>query len=106
MSWDDVCKTKGEGGLGIKKLEDITKSTAIKLLWRFIQGESLWAKWIQNKNCNNINFWTALMNNNTSYTWRLLLKARQWCKGLIDRKIAIGENRMYGLIHGLREDLR
>lgn len=32
MSWEDVCKTKSEGGLGIKRIEEIAKSVAVKLL--------------------------------------------------------------------------
>lgn len=42
--------------------------------------------------CNNINFWTAAMNDNESYIWKFLFRARQWCKGAIDRKTVNGEN--------------
>lgn len=38
MSWEDMCKTKREGGFGIRKIEDIGKSISIKLIWKFIQG--------------------------------------------------------------------
>lgn len=92
MCWDDVCKTKGVGGLGIRKIDEVAKAIATKLLWSYIQGESLWAKWMHNKYCGNVNFWTATMDNNASYTWKTMLRARQWCKGLIDRKIVNGEN--------------
>lgn len=91
MSWDNVCKTKSEGGLGIKRIKDIAKATAVKMLWNFIQGDTLWGKWMHNKYCKNDNFWTALINNNASNTWKLILRAREWCKGMIDRKIATGE---------------
>lgn len=40
MSWDDVCKPKDEGGLVIRKIDDIAKTVAVKLVWHFIQGES------------------------------------------------------------------
>lgn len=41
MSWDEVCKTKIEGLLGIIKIDEITKAIAAKLLWNYIQGDSL-----------------------------------------------------------------
>lgn len=93
LRWDDVCKPKNKGGLGIKSLDDTVKAVAIKLVWKFIQGDSLWAKWMHSKYCSTNNFWTTNMNNNASYTWKLLLRAREWCKGLIDRKIANGNSR-------------
>lgn len=40
ISWDDVCKTKDEGGLGIRKTEEIAKIVVIKLIWDFIQAIS------------------------------------------------------------------
>lgn len=46
---------------------------------------------MQNKNCKSSNFCSTATDNNASYTLKLLLKARQWCKGLIDSKIANGE---------------
>lgn len=92
MCWDDVCKSKNQGGLGIRKIKDIAKAVAVKLVWKFIQKESIWAKWMHSKYCNKINFWTAAMYNNASYTCKSLLKARQWCKGVIDRKIVTGKH--------------
>lgn len=44
MPWDEVCKTAEKGGLGIRKLDQIAKTAAIKLVWTFLQGESIWAK--------------------------------------------------------------
>lgn len=90
MSWNDVCKTKSEGGLGIKKIEDLAVATATKLLWNFFNGNSLWAKWMHNRYCKKNNFWIIRMDNNASHTWKTILRARQWCKGYIDRKIVDG----------------
>lgn len=49
-------------------------------------------EWRHDKYCININFWIATTNHNASYTWKTLLKARQWCKGVVDRKIVNGEH--------------
>lgn len=32
-SWESVCTPKGEGGLGIKKMEDINMASITKLVW-------------------------------------------------------------------------
>lgn len=32
------------------------------------------------------------MDNNASYTWKSMLRARSWCKGLIERNIVNGEH--------------
>lgn len=90
--WDDVCKTKTEGGLGVRIIDEVTKAMAIKLLWNYINGDTLWAKWMQNKYCKKANFYTVSMENNVSYTWKTLLRARQWCKVYMDRKIVNGDS--------------
>lgn len=91
MCWDDVYKTKNEEGLGIRRIDEVAKAVAIKLLWNYITGDTLWEKWMQNKYCKSANFQTVTMDNNASYTWKTLLRARKWCKGYIDRKIINGD---------------
>jgi hypothetical protein len=91
MKWEEVCRTKSEGGFGIRKIEDISKAVATNLLWKFINCDSLWAKWTHNKYCKNENFWNASIDHNASYTWKTLLRARQWCKGLITKNIVNGD---------------
>lgn len=91
MSWDNVCKTKGEGGLAIRRFDDVMKAVAIKLFWRCLQGE------VSGQDGCTINIvkqklLTVTVDNNASYTWKTLLKVRQWCKGKIDRKIINGED--------------
>lgn len=44
------------------------------------------------KYIKTINFLTATIDKNASYVWKSIHTARQYCKGLIDRKIANGEN--------------
>lgn len=92
MSWEDVCKNKSEGGFGIHRIEEVAKVIAVKLLWNYLQDDSLWEKWMCNKYCNNKNFQTVVIGNNASYTWKSMLRARLWCTGLTERKIATGEN--------------
>ena len=36
VAWDDVCKHKYEGGLGIRKNEDVNRASIAKLGWRIL----------------------------------------------------------------------
>lgn len=42
IAWKDICKSKGEGGLGIRALKEVNLLYGLKLIWRMLTGESLW----------------------------------------------------------------
>ncbi|XP_024010455.1 uncharacterized protein LOC112085472 [Eutrema salsugineum] len=47
VAWDDVCRPKKEGGLGIKPLKEANTVCIMKLIWRILSGNSsLWVSWI------------------------------------------------------------
>lgn len=104
MEWDDVCKTRNEGGLGLRRSDDVAKVIAIKLVWKSLQGDSLWARWLKNKYCKNRNFWTIQLDNNISNTCKSLLKARTWCKGIIGREISNSEDTHLWFGHWLNSE--
>jgi len=45
--WQDTCRPKNEGGLGIRRLSDINKATGVRLAWRLCNSNSLWAQWMR-----------------------------------------------------------
>lgn len=47
VKWDDICKTKKEGGLGVKNLQFFNQALLSKWVWRFLKNESLWARTIR-----------------------------------------------------------
>ncbi|VFQ64300.1 unnamed protein product, partial [Cuscuta campestris] len=47
--WTALCKPTGEGGLGLRSLEDIQKASALKLWWKVINGDSIWSKFMKDK---------------------------------------------------------
>lgn len=64
----------------------------MKLSWKYIQGDIVWAKWMKSKYSKSASFWTVTINNIDSYIWKSILIARHFCNGLIDRKIVNGES--------------
>lgn len=45
VKWEEVCKPKGEGGLGLKKAEDMNKVFLMKLGWCYMTNpKALWVK--------------------------------------------------------------
>lgn len=57
ISWDIICTTKKEGGLGLRKLADWNQVLALKLIWLlFVAGGSLWVSWIRRNKIGSDNF--------------------------------------------------
>lgn len=43
VAWDIVCTSKSNGGLGIRRLQLVSKSLLCKWLWRFgVEGDNRW----------------------------------------------------------------
>ena len=61
IKWDDVCKPKVEGGLGIKSLETWNIAMMSKHVWNLItHKDSLWVMWIYKYKLKGRNFWELL----------------------------------------------
>ncbi|KAL9686221.1 hypothetical protein QQ045_023676 [Rhodiola kirilowii] len=63
VSWEKICRPKEEGGLGIRRLEDVKKCLLTKLAWRFLQNQTIWAKFARKKYLHtsySSAIWTAI----------------------------------------------
>ncbi|VFR01632.1 unnamed protein product [Cuscuta campestris] len=43
VKWEELCKDRKSGGLGLRSMENIQKAFSLKLLWKYMRGGSLWA---------------------------------------------------------------
>ncbi|KAL0278008.1 UNVERIFIED_CONTAM: hypothetical protein Sradi_7304600 [Sesamum radiatum] len=60
VAWDQLCKPKAEGGLGIRSLIITNQALILKQLWRILQndGTSIWVDWIQQYRLRHTTLWT------------------------------------------------
>ncbi|KAG7541478.1 Reverse transcriptase zinc-binding domain [Arabidopsis thaliana x Arabidopsis arenosa] len=82
VSWDDICKPKQEGGLGLRSLKEANDVSILKLIWRVISNEdSLWVKWSKVNLLKQESFWSIKTNTSLgSWMWKKLLKHRENAK--------------------------
>ncbi|XP_059635251.1 uncharacterized protein LOC132277405 [Cornus florida] len=56
MSWDMMCRTKLEGGLGIRKLIDLLKTSQCVLAWNFLLSKDhIWVPWFKHRDLMHLN---------------------------------------------------
>ena len=87
-SWSDICKTKPEGGLGIRRIADINEAAGIRMFWRLCTNQNLWAGWMKDRYLRNGNWDTATASLIDSGTWKFLTQS----KGKASQSMHIGNS--------------
>ncbi|KAL0285171.1 UNVERIFIED_CONTAM: hypothetical protein Scaly_2826500 [Sesamum calycinum] len=93
VAWEQICKPKQEGGLGIRSLMITNQALMLKQLWRLIQndGTSIWVEWIQRHRLRQSTIWT--FNGATgSWGWKKLLKLRPLLQRGVIYKVGDGSS--------------
>ena len=50
VAWDNVCRPKFEGDLGIKKNDDVNKASIAKVGWRILtNNKNIWVRIMHDK---------------------------------------------------------
>ncbi|KAL6514499.1 hypothetical protein OROGR_020078 [Orobanche gracilis] len=77
VAWDDVCKPRTKGGLGLRHLETWNKAVLLKLLWAIhMKEDKLWVKWVHIYYVKEGNIMDMQCPSQASYLLRKLLKMR------------------------------
>ncbi|XP_071715241.1 uncharacterized mitochondrial protein AtMg00310-like [Rutidosis leptorrhynchoides] len=91
VKWDDLCKPKDEGGLGIKRLKYWNIALMTSHIWRILaHKQTLWVKWIHTYRLTNKHFWEVSINANASWSWRKLLRIRPVIKEFFFHQVGNG----------------
>lgn len=81
ISWQEICKLKSEGVLGIKPLKESNLVCCLKLIWRFLSStNSLWVNWIKLYLVRKGSLWMVMATQQGSWMWRKLLKCWEIAK--------------------------
>jgi hypothetical protein len=76
-SWDDICKSKNQGGLGIRDMELINKSLLINTAWNVITDKNPFlSNILKAKYYPNSSFWTATSAGPRSVFWSSVLQIK------------------------------
>lgn len=47
IRWNTICKPYREGGLGIRKIQEVNDACILLRAWKMMNDDSLWAKYMQ-----------------------------------------------------------
>ena len=76
VAWADLTCPKSEGGLGIRRIEDMNKSLMARHIWEICQpiSNSTWVNWVKVHLIREHSFWEIPIPSSCSWTWRKLLR--------------------------------
>ncbi|XP_023758688.2 uncharacterized protein LOC111907126 [Lactuca sativa] len=78
VKWQDICKPKEYGGLGIKNLRRWNDALLAKHVWNVINNKnSLWVQWVRINYIGSRNFWDILQKKSMRWTWKRFLEIRK-----------------------------
>uniref|UniRef100_A0A5B7BWS0 Reverse transcriptase zinc-binding domain-containing protein n=1 Tax=Davidia involucrata TaxID=16924 RepID=A0A5B7BWS0_DAVIN len=91
LSWENLCKSKDEGGVGFWDMEAFNLALLAKQGWRLIHGtNSLFFKVYKAKYFPNGNFLNATLGSSPFFTWRSIMAARPVIKSGTRWRIGCG----------------
>ncbi|KAJ6835850.1 uncharacterized protein M6B38_329970 [Iris pallida] len=90
ISWDQLCRPREEGGVGLRPFQEVRKAACMKMAWKFIKGGSLWADWMTSRYLRRTNFWACRIDNNFSVTFKAILRCRPVLQTAIRRRMKDG----------------
>ncbi|GAA0146661.1 hypothetical protein LIER_06561 [Lithospermum erythrorhizon] len=77
ISWDTLCKSKDDGGLGFKKTQDFNNALLYKQTWKLLkEPKSHLFRVYKARYFSNGDFLLAELGQKSSFTWRSLLYVR------------------------------
>ncbi|CAL9215493.1 unnamed protein product [Arabidopsis halleri] len=91
VAWKDLCKTKEEGGLGIRSLEEFAIVFRLKQVWHlFTRRASLWVMWLDHNIFGRRNYWLMDSSSRLSWNIRKMLDVKSTFQTLIKCQVRDG----------------
>lgn len=90
-NWDKACGSFAEGGLNVRKFEDLQTTFLMKAWFWFREGNSIWARFMNEKYCKNAHPSTVREKQSDSAMWKEMLRNRESTEENISWGIRGGE---------------
>ncbi|KAL0284495.1 UNVERIFIED_CONTAM: hypothetical protein Sradi_7195600 [Sesamum radiatum] len=91
VSWLQVCKSKEEGGLGIRRVLFMNQALMLRHIWRILQRDprSIWVAWVLRYRLRNQTLWTSSVTT-APWCWRKLIKLCPLLRDGLDYRVGDG----------------
>lgn len=81
VSWEDICRSKKQGGLNLKDPVIWNEAFLGKQVWELaMKKDNLWVKWLHGVYLCRDGIWEANAPSNSSWHWKQLIKVRDKIK--------------------------
>lgn len=92
VAWSEVCCPYEKGGLGIRRIHEVTTVFVLKLIWRLCSNSSsLWGSWVKQYLLRDESIWDVKDTGLGSWVWRKLLRFRPLAKQFVRMNIGNGQ---------------
>lgn len=91
LSWEKMALPIQEGGLGLRRFEDIAATFAMKLWWRIRGPRSLWSSFMLAKYCWETHPMDAGCPYFASHIWRRMIKVKDFMEERIGWRVGRGD---------------
>lgn len=101
ISWNKVCSPKCEGGLGIRKVQDVNMVLSAKLGWKVVKDpNNLWVRVVFAKYLGKGGFFEVKKSANATRMWKYVLTNRYLLKKGISWCLGNGNKNSFDMIFG------
>ncbi|XP_062118199.1 uncharacterized protein LOC133831804 [Humulus lupulus] len=85
VGWETLCKSKKEGGLGLKNVLEWNKAAIGKYIWVVAtKQDNLWIKWVHHVYLGTADWWSYEAPSTSSWYWKQIVNVKNSFKQLVD----------------------
>ncbi|GKU90588.1 hypothetical protein SLEP1_g4569 [Rubroshorea leprosula] len=93
VSWEVVCRSKDQGGLGLRAARDNNRALVAKLGWRVLVGdEAPWCQVMRQKYLRTSTFLSTEASPRSSVTWRSIIHYKDVLEFGLQWRIGLGDS--------------
>ncbi|KAF3782671.1 putative ribonuclease H protein [Nymphaea thermarum] len=91
VKWERLCLPLDEGGVGIRRLEDVNRAMLASRCCRLLISKDPWANIYKEKYLSSHSLWTLNRSSNPSWGWKGLRWGWSWLQNKVEWKVGNGD---------------